>query len=93
MKMFVIEDKKKDKVARGIEQMLHIGGMLMQQIENLEECEEDEEEYGERDWDPDYPTAYGERGRMGMRAMNYGNRYSSGKMVDDNDMGMRRRRR
>lgn len=100
MKMFVIEDRKKEKISRGLNKMLHIGGMLMQCVENMEEADEDMEEeygYGERDYDEDidpvtferdtYGNRMAMRGGMGMREFDGGN---SGY---DSRMGMRRRRR
>lgn len=40
--MIQISDEKKEKLSEGLEKMLHIGGMLMQCVEGLEE--EDEEQ-------------------------------------------------
>ena len=58
--MIQITENKKEKLSEGLEKMLHIGGMLMQCVENLEEEEDDE----------DYESGSGMRGgyrRGGMR--------------------------
>ena len=101
--MFVIEEEKKEKLSGMCENMLHYGGKMKQCLNSMEEADEDPDDesgYGERDeedFDPDYPSAYGERmgmrGGYGRRNMNYGSRYSTGRLIPESSMGMRRRRR
>lgn len=45
--MIQITDEKKEKLSEGLEKMLHIGGMLMQCVEGLENDDE-EQKHGMR---------------------------------------------
>lgn len=79
----IVTESKKEKMSEYAEKMLHYGGKLMQCIENL-----GDDDMGERD--EDY---MGERNHYSRYGQDYGNRYGNRWADDDDNMGMRMRRR